>query len=282
MGLTRWAVLLGTAMALGGCVALRPAEDTAARRAIGPEELDGQYAVDGRTPLTLGAVMTAAGDVTGAVQVGWIAMAKKDSMDKCEAFMARLTSSHDAADLAFDVTTLGLAGASSVTLPARSAQLLAALAGMSAGARAAFDTDVFQQNTAPFIAKQINDGYWAAISRYSVPLSTDATLNVADEYTKIQLIHHDCSLNYALAQMTGANATAAPSLSLSDVADKAKFTAQGMTIQVTVPPGATPTSYTLTFTIAGVTANSAIPGLTQQAALGVLTALNAKKAAAGT
>ncbi len=144
---------------LSGYEHVREENDLEGQRLLGPEKLEGAYTLSGSvSPTTLEAA-TALPDTTMQKQE-WLGDAVLDSLHKCQAFTARLRAVRSSFDLALDVATLGLAGAAAITVPARSANLLAALAGISTGTRAAFDTDVYQQNTAPLIVQQINKTYY--------------------------------------------------------------------------------------------------------------------------
>jgi hypothetical protein len=135
------AILCG--LLLSNCKMIRQETDTEAQRLLGPERLDGAYMPD----LTIDKAISQ----SGPTQQAWLGAAVLDSLQKCQAFTARLGVVHGGDDLALDVTTLGLTGAAAVTVPAHVASTLAVLAGISAGTRAAIDADLYQQNTAPVI-----------------------------------------------------------------------------------------------------------------------------------
>jgi len=239
------------ALVCAGCGNTPTMADKQARKAIGPEGLDGSYAIN-KNDMTLADAIVSK---DASIQAAWLAMAKMDSMAKCDAYTTRLTIARSGTDLTLDIATLALAGASSITLPVRSANTLAALAGISAGTRAAIDEDVYQQNTAPFIAQQINLTYWSDIKAYSVP-SSAGPIDVGNEYAKIIAYHHECSLTAALGQLAKATATANSQLTIKDITDGAKFTAGTLPIAV----AASGSKFVMTLTVGGQP--TALPAMT--------------------
>jgi hypothetical protein len=243
---------------LSGCGLIDGAQsysDKQAIRAIGPEPLDGKYYIpaapatsggsapqtsppptnttanngsqNAAAPTSSAPSVLAGLDVLisqdSAAKAAWLAQAVLDSRDKCDKFTARLTATKNSVDLGLDILTLGLAGASPITVPSRSANTLAALAGISAGTRAAIDSDIYQQNTAPIIVEKIDQTYGAALKAYVVP-SSNGDINVAAEYAKIRMIHSQCSVIMALANVSNSTTASAP-LTSKDIVDKGVYAA---------------------------------------------------------
>jgi hypothetical protein len=195
--------------------------DRKAERAMGAEPLENSYPVcieDAKCPkLTVGEVKTD----PGATQ--WIGEAASDSVQKCRVFLARLGYGQNALNLGFDVVSIGLAGAAAITVPVHSAQTLAALAGISTGARAAIDSDIFQQNAAPVITQKINATYMPGV-RTLLGQTVEAThVNLPTMYGKLLATHSDCTLNAALSAL--ANNTAAKPSTLLLTTDALKVNA---------------------------------------------------------
>jgi len=206
-------LLLISALLLGGCTWLRGQSDEITQRAMGAEPLAQQYAVcrsasaNTTTPCTSALVgYTDIQNTTEAQQ--WIGGAAADSYGKCMAFVARMAYGDNLTNAALDITAVGLAGAGAITAPLHSAQVLAALAGVATASRAAINSDIFMQNTAPVIAQKINSTYNAEMKTFLGQTATASQANLATMYGQLQAYHADCTLTGALAALgNGTTAT---------------------------------------------------------------------------
>jgi hypothetical protein len=148
-------------------------------------------------------------DVQNATEAQqWIGGAAADSYGKCTAFVARMAYGDNLTNAALDITAVGLAGAGAITAPLHSAQVLAALAGIATASRAAINSDIFMQNTAPVIAQKINSTYNAEMKTFLGQTATANQANLATMYGELQAYHSDCTLTGALAALgNGTTAT---------------------------------------------------------------------------
>ena len=187
---------------LAGCDAYHAVADKEAMRFAGAEALDDSYRAAANV-----AAQTAV-EVGSSDAKSWIGAAASDSLRKCQAFIGRVTVGRIVPDLTLDVAALGLAGAATISEPIRVAKTLAALAGISTGTRAAIDTDVFAQNTAPVIVQKIQQTYYGQMKDFLEQIRQAGTVNVSVEYGNLLYIHSQCSLPLAVAAI-GNNLTVA-------------------------------------------------------------------------
>ena len=196
---------LAAMLLVSGCGALRDRAnwDQEMVRLVGAEPLVGAYALSA-TSAPVGIE-----GVDAAKEPIWIGLAANDSVRKCQAWVARLAVGQTAVNTMLDITAIGLAGAGAITIPLRSAQTLSALAGITTASKAAINSDVFAQNTAPIIAQQVSKTYWANIQNVIREAPTANATNLASLYGKLLVTHNQCSLPMALASLT-TDATAKP------------------------------------------------------------------------
>jgi hypothetical protein len=233
-------VLVAAACTLAGCDQWRNLNDSEAQRLVGAEPLGTSYNgmtladVSGPT-VTINAKSVPVDD---NMRKNWVGAVAADSLYKCQAFAARLAVGENSSDLALDLATLALAGISAITVPAQSAHALAAAAGITAGSRAAIDTDVFAKNTAPFIVQQIDKTYFTSMNAYLATFPPQSVVPGV-EFAKIQNIHSNCSLELAIASLgsgtQGAAAQTAP-IGTGDLQPNQYFkTGIGVVYQITGP-----------------------------------------------
>ena len=218
------AVMLVAGM-LAGCAQWRQMSDTDAQRLVGAEPLEQSY---------LGASLATISNADADAKKNWIGAVAADSLHKCQSFTARLAVGQIGSDLALDLATLTLAGISAVTVPARSAHILAAAAGITAGTRAAIDTDVFARNAAPYIVQQLSKTYFASMNSYLTGFPPPSIVPGA-ELAKIQAIHSSCSLELALAGLgNGPQGPAPPIVAITTLLPNQSYTtAGGLVYQIT-------------------------------------------------
>jgi hypothetical protein len=206
-------VLLIGASLLGGCTWLRGQSDEITQRAMGAEPLAEQYAVcrAASANITTPCASMPVGytDVQNATEAQqWIGGAAADSYSKCMAFVARMAYGDNLTNAALDITAVSLAGAGAITAPLRSAQTLAALAGIATASRAAINSDIFMQNTAPVIAQKINSTYNAEMKTFLGQTATATQGNLGTMYAQLEAYQSDCTLTGALAALgNGTTAT---------------------------------------------------------------------------
>jgi hypothetical protein len=242
-------VVVTAACMLAGCAPWHQMTDQEAERLVGAEPLDGKYNSMTRDDIS-GTTVTINGTsttVTADMRQNWVGAAAVDSLQKCQAFAARLAVGENSSDLALDLATLTLAGISAITLPARSAHALAAAAGITAGSRAAIDADLFAKNAAPIIVQQLNKTYFTSMNNYLMAFPPQSVVP-GIEYAKIQNIHNSCSLELALASLgTGTQGTGTQTTPISSgdfpttVASYPLYfkTTGGLIYQITAPADAT-------------------------------------------
>jgi len=197
----------------------------------------------------------------------FVGAALTDSITKCQNFIAIFTGAQSGENTFLDVASLALSGLATVFVPANTVRALSAASTITQGTKAAINSDLFQQVTIQLFVQQINGTYFKEYRDYTTALSSSAQgFSASTEFPKIQLMHKDCSLVFAAANISSAEAeqsgTSKP-IAASDLTDGAQFkTGSGViyTVKVTSsgkPPNVT-TRYTFTTQSPGVPATPAV------------------------
>jgi hypothetical protein len=204
---------------LAGCASFRTQVDQEAQRAVGAEALATEYPI---CPPVQGSGTCTPTSVnynnvtTDSVAQTWIGEAAADSVAKCTAFLARLSAGQAVTNSAFDITAIALSGAAAITVPIRSAQTLAALAGITTASKAAISSDVFEQNAAPAVAQKIIGTYMPEMRTFIGQTGAVTAKSFPGVYAQLLANHFDCSLTAALASLGSGNAGSATKVPLTN------------------------------------------------------------------
>ncbi len=149
-----------------------------------------------------------------------------DSMNKCQGFIDAFTGAQSGENLGLDIASIALSALATVFVPVNTVRALSAASTITQGTKAAINSDMFQQLTVQLFVQQINATYFKEYTDYVKNFRDSSDLTPSIELAKIQAFHKDCSIPFAAANITSAQAKETAthtSIGASQIVDKASF-----------------------------------------------------------
>ncbi len=195
------------------------------------------------------------------IQANELGLIVRDSEQKCDAFLSRLSLGEVTTNSSLSVLTTVSAALGAVFTPLAVSHAFSAAAAITSGSRTDIDTNIYESQTIDLFAKAIKDSYYTGIGAYQQYLDNtvaDSTksFNVGVEVGRIEALHAECSLASAEASINAALKATPPAPNTGQTTT---------TLQVTVTGTKTPPTTTdaEAFTLSGKPATGAAIAITK-------------------
>lgn len=189
----RLPLIVVLAFSASACTSINSMIDKQNVRLMGAEELETSYTIDSKT-ISIETI----DPKDSQLGTEFLAAAAKDSLIKCNRFLARLSASQTGIDTTLDIISLAASGTAAIaTLPTTTISALAAGATFATGTRATIDSDVYGKAAAPLLYSTIHDNYVPQYNKFMSGLDVP-TNNVHQGYAEISGIHDQCKLEVAI------------------------------------------------------------------------------------
>lgn len=245
--ISRTAYVIAGALFLGGCVSTATAISET-QRLVSAEPIQAEFIVT--TSAGVQQTWSPAGvDGHEKAYLGYVLL---DSGKKCQAFADRLSVAQRGVDTSFDILTGILSALATALTPITTIHALTAAATISSGTKTAIDANVYAKATAALILQEINRTYYVHINNYRNELLATPVVVPAIEVSRIEAIHRECSLDFAVASLSQTGAAAAASIGAASGAIAAAAVAKDR--------GLTPEAGAIVGAAAGAAAGAATGG----------------------
>jgi len=205
--ISRPAYVVAGSIVLGGCISTATAiSDT--QRLVSAEPIQTEFIVATST----GGQQTWSPAGVDGHEKAYLGYVLLDSGRKCQAFADRLSVAQRGVDTSFDILTGILSALATALTPIATIHALTAAATISSGTKTAIDANVYAKATAALILQEINRTYYLHINNYRNEILATQDIVPTIEVSRIEAIHRECSLDFAVASLSQTGAAAAASI----------------------------------------------------------------------